>query len=246
MAAGSLACRARLPQKRAVWTALDGAREGNGAMTDFERLRIGMVDGQIRTADVTDHRILTAFLTTPRENFVPESRRSLAYLDVRTPLGQGRATFEPMTLSRLVQLSAPAERERVLVVGCGLGYTVALFAGLVAKVVGLEVDTGLRAEAASRLAGYGNAEIVEGELPEGAPQAGPFDLIFCDGAVTTGLEHLATQLAPGGRIVAAAGDGRSTKATVFRKGGDGLAAATYFDAYGPALPGFERAPAFAF
>ncbi|MFJ5488422.1 protein-L-isoaspartate O-methyltransferase, partial [Hansschlegelia beijingensis] len=113
-------------------------------MTDFERLRHGMVDGQIRVADVTDHRVLAAFLTVPRERFVPAGREDLAYLDIRAPLGApGRAMLEPMTLARLVQLAAPEEHESVLVVGCGLGYSVAIFAELAARVVGLECDADL-------------------------------------------------------------------------------------------------------
>ncbi|RXF74576.1 protein-L-isoaspartate O-methyltransferase family protein [Hansschlegelia zhihuaiae] len=216
-------------------------------MTDFARLRLGMVDGQIRTADVTDHRVLSAFLAVPREEFVPEARRGLAYLDARVPLGPaGRATLEPMTLARLVQLAGAREHERVLVVGCGYGYVVALFRELAGHVVGLEQDSGLAAAARERLAGRPGIEIVEGPLAEGAPAQAPFDLIFCDGAVADGLGKLAGQLAPEGRIVAPAGVGRATKATVFRKAGAGLSAASYFDAYGPALPGFERAEAFAF
>lgn len=215
-------------------------------MTDFERLRLGMVDGQIRTADVTDHRILNAFLETPREDFVPESRRPLAYLDSRAPLFGGRSAYEPMTLARLIQLSAPTERDRALVVGCGLGYTVALLSRLCREVVGLEVDGAMAATARRALAGHENVRILEGKLEAGAPSDAPFDLIFCDGAVTANLETLGGQLAPEGRIVAPAGEGRSTKATVFRRRKDGLAALAYFDATGPALPGFERAHAFAF
>lgn len=216
-------------------------------MTDFDRLRVGMVDGQIRTADVTDHRVISAFLTVPRENYVPESRRGLAYLDARVPLGApGRATLDPMTLAKLVQLADPQDDDKVLVVGCGLGYSVAIFSELAASVVGLEVEPTLAVVAEDRFAGKPGVTIVEGALPDGAAAHAPFDLIFCDGSVSTGLDGLTDQLAKGGRLVAIAGEGRSTKATVFRRAGDGVAASTSFDAFGPALPGFERAETFAF
>lgn len=206
-----------------------------------------MVDGQIRTADVTDHRVIEAFLAVPREDFVPEARRELAYLDQRVPLGSpGRATLEPMTLAKLVQLADPQEGDRALVVGCGYGYAAAVFAELAAHVVALEVDAALAEEARLRLAGRKNVEVVEGPLPDGAPANAPYDLIFCDGAVATRLESLAGQLAADGRIVAPAGEGRATRATVFRRGEGGLAAARFFDSCGPMLPGFERAEAFAF
>lgn len=216
-------------------------------MTDFGRLRLGMVDGQIRTADVTDRRVLEAFLSVPREEFVPESRRALAYLDACAPLGvPGRAALEPMLLARLVQLADAKATERALVVGCGLGYAAAIFSALAASTVGLEEDPALAAGARERLKGWPGVEIVEGPLIAGAPQFAPFDLIFCDGVVSDGLGALAGQLAPQGRIVAPAGVERATKATVFRRHGHGLSSSASFDAYGPALPGFATAPAFLF
>lgn len=216
-------------------------------MTDFSRLRLGMVDGQIRVADVTDHRVLQAFLTVPREDFVPPARRDLAYLDARVPLGvDGRATLDPMTLAKLVQLADPQPGEHVLVVGCGLGYSAAIFSELAGSVVGLEVSPGLAAHARRALADRRDVEVVEGPLPAGAVAQGPYDLIFCDGSVAAGLAGLGSQLKPDGRIVAPAGVGRATKATVFRRQADGLAAASSFDSYGQPLPGFEVEHAFAF
>lgn len=216
-------------------------------MTEFERLRHGMVDGQIRTADVTDHRVLEAFLTTPREDFVPESRRGLAYLDARTPLGfPGRAMIEPMLLARLVQLADVRETDRVLVVGCGLGYTAAIFGALAASVVGLEEEPALAAGAGANLRGLAGVAVVEGPLTAGAAALGPYDLIFCDGVVEDGPGALTGQLAPGGRIVAPAGSGRATKATVYRPHDRGVSQNVYFDASGPALPGFAPAAAFSF
>lgn len=216
-------------------------------MTDFERLRLGMVDGQIRTADVTDHRVLAAFLTVPREAFVPDARRGLAYLDSRVPLGpSGRAMMEPMILARLVQLGAPREGERALVVGCGYGYAAAIFAELGLTVTALEEDPALAAEARTRLAAYTDVTVVEGSLAAGAAEGGPFDLVFCDGAIVTGADALAARLKPQGRLVAPAGEGRATRATIFRRSDQGLAATTVFDAAAPALPGFQPAAAFAF
>lgn len=213
-------------------------------MTEFERLRTGMVDGQIRVADVTDRRVLAAFLTVERERFVPAGRRELAYLDVRTPLGGGRAMVEPMILAKLVQLADPKDGERVLVVGAGLGYSAAIFARLAGSVVALE-EPALAGAARAALAGVDGVRVVEGPLAAGAPAEGPYDLIFCDGAVFDGLGALAAQLAPEGRIVAPAGRVRPTKATAFRVAGGELTGVAAFDAAAPTLPGFEPVEAFA-
>ncbi|MFD1332092.1 protein-L-isoaspartate O-methyltransferase [Methylopila musalis] len=213
-------------------------------MTEFERLRTGMVDGQIRVADVTDRRVLAAFLAVERERFVPADRRDIAYLDVRTPLGGGRAMVEPMILAKLVQLADPKEGERVLVVGAGLGYSAAIFARLAGSVVALE-EAPFADAARQALAGVDRVSVVEGGLAAGAPGEGPYDIIFFDGAVFEGLDAFASQLAPNGRIVAPAGRARPTKATVFRVTGAELTGVAAFDAAAPTLPGFEPVEAFA-
>ncbi|MFC7052803.1 protein-L-isoaspartate O-methyltransferase [Hansschlegelia quercus] len=215
-------------------------------MTDFERLRHGMVDGQIRVADVTDRRVLAAFLSVPKERFCAPGQEDLAYLDLSMPLGPaGRASLEPRTLAKLVQLADPQQGETALVIGCGRGYSAAILAGLVSQVVALECDSGLASAARAALGDLPNVVVEEGPLPEGAPGSAPFDMIFVDGAVVDGYEALGAQLSAHGRMVAPAGFGRATKATVFRKAGTGLSTAQAFDAGGPLLPGFEAREAFA-
>lgn len=214
-------------------------------MPDFARLRLGMVDGQIRVADVTDHRIIAAFLSVERERFVIESRRDLAYLDTQAPLGRGRVMLDPMTLAKLTQLADPQPGERVLVVGAGLGYTVALFGALGCNVVGLEQDGSLVSIARAALQSEARVEIVEGVLTQGVAARGPYDLIFCEGAIVDRFAALGAQLAPEGRMIAPAGRGQPAKATVFRRHGDELGAAATFDASAVVLPGFEAVETFA-
>ena len=69
-----------------------------------------MVDGQVRTADVTDLRIISAMQEIPRERFVPPDKAGLAYLDFDVPVGGGRRLLKPMVLAKLIQAAdiAPA------------------------------------------------------------------------------------------------------------------------------------------
>ena len=60
-------------------------------MIDFAAARRMMVDGQVRTSDVTDPRIIAAMLELPRERFVPETNAALAYLDLDVPVTAQRA-----------------------------------------------------------------------------------------------------------------------------------------------------------
>jgi len=79
-------------------------------MIDFAALRRTMVDGQVRTADVTDQRLLAAMLELPRERFYPEDKASLAYLDTEVPVSEPgqpvRRLLKPMVLAKLIQAAA--------------------------------------------------------------------------------------------------------------------------------------------
>ena len=82
-------------------------------MTDFVRARRTMVDTQIRPSDVTDTRVLDAFLETPREAFLPGETRALAYLDLDIVVKAGRpprCLMQPMVLARLLQAAAISAR----------------------------------------------------------------------------------------------------------------------------------------
>ena len=79
-------------------------------MTDFALARRNMIDGQLRPNRVTNAQLLAAIGELPRERFLPEATRSVAYADDDVPLGNGRYLMEPMVLARLIQTLAAAPR----------------------------------------------------------------------------------------------------------------------------------------
>ena len=104
-------------------------------MTDFALARRNMVDGQLRPNRVTNAQLLAAIGDLPRERFLPEGLRSVAYADDDVPLGKGRFLMEPMVLARLIQTLQPLPEDKALVVASGRGYGAALLARLVKSVV---------------------------------------------------------------------------------------------------------------
>ena len=131
-------------------------------MLDFATARRMMVDGQVRTADVTDARILEAMLEMPRERFLPDGKSQLAYLDIDLPVGEGgarspRRMLKPMVLAKLLQAAEIGETDCVLDIGCGSGYTAALVGKLAGSVVALEQDDALLKQAKAALSGSPNA-----------------------------------------------------------------------------------------
>ncbi len=170
--------------------------------TDFAAARNNMVDGQIRPNRVTDPRVLGAMRTLPREQFVPRSLASLAYVDEDLPLGDGRVLMEPLVIARLVQMARVRAGEQVLVVGAGTGYGAAVMAACGAQVTALEEDDALMAIALRVLPRVApSVRLVEGRLAAGVPGGGPWDVDHDRGRGHRDPERYAAQLAPGGRLV---------------------------------------------
>jgi protein-L-isoaspartate(D-aspartate) O-methyltransferase len=220
--------------------------------SDFSERRVKMVDGQIRTTDVTSAPLLEAFLTVPRENFVGQASASLAYIDedVRigaTPEGP-RYLMEPSPLARLIQLADVAASDSVLDVGCGTGYGSAILSRLARSVVALESDAQLAAQAAATLSalGCGNVEVVTGTLRDGLAARAPYDVILVNGSVEEVPQALHDQLAEGGRLVAVEGRGNAGVARLFLKTTGVVTGRRAFNAAIKPLPGFERTRVFEF
>jgi protein-L-isoaspartate(D-aspartate) O-methyltransferase len=221
-------------------------------MTDFSELRVKMVDGQVRTTDVTNLPLLTAMLDVPRELFVPESRKALAYIDENILLteqaGQGRYLMKPSPFAKMAQAAEIGSDDRVLVVGAGTGYSAAVLSRLARSVVALESDDALAGKAASTLAGLGcdTVTVVRGPLPAGHKQAAPYNVIICEGSVDEVPETLLGQLAEEGRLVVVEGRGNAGAARIYLKSNGVATGRRAFNAAVKPLPGFERAPAFEF
>lgn len=221
---------------------------------DFSLQRIKMVDGQLRTTDVTDSRLLTAMGTLPREEFVPSRRRALSYIDEDIEVAEARdgqlARFimEASPFAKLVQLARVRPGEFVLDVGCATGYSSAVLSRLAGSVIALESDPDLEARATDTLSRLGcdNVAVVGGKLAEGCAEQGPFDLIVLEGAVDFVPDTLLAQLKDGGRLVAVIGHGNAGRATLFIKEGDVVSSRAAFNAAIKPLPEFIREPSFEF
>lgn len=215
-------------------------------MTDFAAARRNMVDGTIRTADVTDLRLLSAFQETARERFVPANVASLAYVDFDLPVAAHRFLMQPRVLSKLLQVGDIKGTDRVLDVGCATGYGAAILSRIGAHVVALEEDAELARMARESLADRPNVEVVSGSLAAGWAAAAPFDVIVVEGATEVVPETLLRQLSDGGRLLCVLGGDPAAKAMLYRRCGDDVGGRAVFDAAAPVLPGFTRPLAFAF
>lgn len=213
-----------------------------------------MVDGQVRTEDVTDLRLLDALSEIPRERFVPAELAELAYLDrnlaVDTTGGVKRYLLKPAVLAKMIQAADIRDTDRVLDVACATGYSTAVLSRLAESVIGLEEDEALarRADATLRALGIANASVRHGALAEGLAPLAPFDVILIGGTVEVVPDALQAQLKDGGRLVCIQRQGRGpvARATVYRASSGDVSGYSVFDAAAPLLPAFVRPPQFVF
>jgi protein-L-isoaspartate(D-aspartate) O-methyltransferase len=222
-------------------------------MSGFSTARQKMVDGQVRPSDVTDSRIIDAMLDIPREAFVPENQRQLAYLDLDLDVSDGASTkrflIKPAVTARMLQAAEIKDTDRVLVVDCATGYTAAVVAKFAGQVTATESEPSLAAKANSVLAELGleNVIVRTAAAAEGNPAGAPYDVIILNGATEIVPERLYQQLREGGRLVGVfAATQPPPRATIVTHSRDDFGTRPLFDATAPILPGLERLPAFVF
>ncbi len=221
-------------------------------MSGFSIARQKMVDGQVRPSDVTDIRIIEAMLVVPREAFVPQSRRGLAYLDLNLDVSEAasakRFLIQPAVTAKMLQAAAIKDTDNVLVAGCAAGYTAALVARLAARVTATETDASQLAKTSEVLSQCGLHNVSFGALAaaEGYPANAPYDVIVLDGATEVVPERLYGQLGDGGRLVGVFAMTKPARATLVTHSRGDFGYRPLFDASVPVLPGLERVPGFVF
>lgn len=217
-------------------------------MSVYEVARTNMIESQLRPNRVTDQRLLDAFSRVRRELFVPQSLRSVAYVDNVLPLGNGRFVMDPMVAARLIEAAMVLPRDSALVVGAGSGYEAAVLSLLCRSVVALEEDAELARFGRSALVEHRIASVSYAEEPIVAHRARqPYDVIIFGGAVAELPPEIVAQLADGGRLAGVLrAPGEVGRAILGTRTGEVFSHRAMFDAATPYLPGFQPKPAFVF
>jgi protein-L-isoaspartate(D-aspartate) O-methyltransferase len=175
---------------------------------NFEQARTNMVEQQIRTWEVLDQAVLDLLYVVPREDFVPPAYRTLAFVDMEIPIGEGERMMAPKMEARIVQALAPRKTERVLEVGTGSGYLTALLAHRAAHVHTVEIRPALAAFGRGNLERHGadNVTLETGDAARGWSTRAPYDVIVLTGSTPVLPKALLEQLSPLGRLFAVVGE----------------------------------------
>ena len=220
-------------------------------MSGFSTARQNMVDCQVRPSDVTDNRIIDAMLEVPREVFVPQNQRPLAYLDLDLDVseaGAKRFLIKAAVLARMLQAAEIKATDKVLVAGCATGYAAAVVAQFAGEVTATESDSALAAKAKAALGeiGLGRVTVATAAAADGHAENAPYDVIVLNGATEIVPEGLYRQLREGGRLVGVFATAQPPRAMIVTHSHEDYGYRALFDAVAPVLPGLERRPAFVF
>jgi len=169
---------------------------------DIEQARFNMIEQQVRPWDVLDQRVLDVMSATPREDFVPERYRSLAFADINIPLGHDQVMMAPKTEGRLLQVLDVQAGDSVLEIGTGSGYLTACLSRLGNHVTSVEIFPEFREAAAAKLAAHGfrNVTLRDADAANGIGSDTRYDVIAVTGSLPLLHRQFHDNLSVGGRL----------------------------------------------
>jgi len=216
---------------------------------NLEQARTNMVEQQIRTWEVLDQDVLDLLYVVPREEFVAEEHRALAFSDLQIPLGEHERMWEPKLEARALQELAVRKTDRVLEVGTGSGYFTALLAHRAARVHSVEIKPKLAEFGRRNLDRHGadNVALEEGDAARGWAQHAPYQVIVLTGSTPLLPRAFLEQLDVGGRLFAVVGEAPAMTARLVTCTAPGaFASVELFETVIDPLVNCERPPRFRF
>ncbi|KQT42631.1 MULTISPECIES: protein-L-isoaspartate O-methyltransferase [unclassified Methylophilus] len=188
-------------------------------MTDQATARFNMIEQQIRTWEVLDPKVLATLNSIPRENFVPDAYRGLAFADIEIPLAHDQQMLSPKVEGRFLQALQLQATDKVLLIGAGSGYLAALMAQHAAQVTALEIFPDLCELASQNLSKQGiqNVQVIEADGHSGLESNAPFDAIVFTASSPVEAEGVRRQLSIGGRMLIVLGKAPVMQATLIQR-----------------------------
>jgi protein-L-isoaspartate(D-aspartate) O-methyltransferase len=216
---------------------------------NVEQARTNMVEQQIRPWEVLDQEVLDLLYVVPREDFVAEKHRSLAFSDLELPIGEAERMWAPRLEARVLQALNVRKSDRVLEVGTGSGYLTALLSHRASHVFSVEIKPKLAAFGRANLERHGaeNVTLEAGDAARGWPSHAPYDVIVLTGSTPVLPGAFVEQLSADGRLFAVVGEPPVMTARIVSAAAPGAWRSTdLFETLIAPLVNAERPPRFRF
>jgi protein-L-isoaspartate(D-aspartate) O-methyltransferase len=189
---------------------------------NLEEARFNMIEQQIRPWDVLDDQVLETLANTPREDFVPERYRALAFSDISVPLAHEQVMMPPKLEGRLLQSLLLKPTDSVLEIGTGSGYLTACLARLAGSVHSVDIFADFIEEAGNQLSSHGitNATFEKADAASGLETSQRYDAIAVTGSLPVLHRGYHELLNPGGRLFVIVGKPPIMQALLITRTGD--------------------------
>ncbi len=183
-----------------------------------EQARFNMIEQQIRPWNVSDDGVLNIMKQIPREHFVADNYKRLAFADIQVPLAAGQQMMEPKVEARLLQALQIKPGDKVLEVGTGSGYMTACLDWLSDKVTSIEIHEQLSQQAQQHLEtiGISDVNLLVGDVFDTTPDQ-KFDVIAVTGGLPAVSDYFEKMLAVGGRLFQIVGVGPAATAQLITR-----------------------------
>lgn len=216
---------------------------------DVEKARFNMIQQQIRPWEVLDQRVLDVLERTPREEFVPEPYRALAFSDLNIPLPHDQVMMSPKLEGRLLQSLDIQPLDSVLEVGTGTGYLAACLARLADRVLSVDIYPDLQEQARANIEAQRiqNVTLQESDAALGWSGEETFDVIAVTGSLPKYHQGFLGNLSPGGRLFLITGRPPAMEALLITRMGNGESSReSLFETSIPALEHCKQPESFVF
>lgn len=188
----------------------------------FQQARFNMIEQQVRPWDVLDQRVLNVMSDTPREDYVPQQHRNLAFADIEIPLAHGERMMPPRVEGRMLQALNVQPDDVVLEIGTGSGFVTAMLSTLCKAVYTVEIHADMleAARATLEVSGVRNVSYAVGDASQGWPEKGPYDAIAISGSMPELPDSFKQSLTVGGRLFAIVGEAPAMQAQLIIRTGE--------------------------
>ena len=220
-------------------------------MNDYKNcmdLNKNMVEGQIKPLGNISKQVMDAFLSIPRDQFVPLELKNFAYLEKNIELNNGRFLLKPSLIAKIISLADFNSSDTVLIIGSSTGYSSAILSNIAETVISIEEDDQLVnfSETIVLDKKIDNVVFLKKDLNEGCPEHGPFNKILIEGAVEDIPSYLFDQLDENGKMIAIIANGDLSEVREYNKVEENIGSKFLFNCEAPKLKAFNKTDSFNF
>ena len=211
-------------------------------------LNKNMIEGQIKPINGMTEKLLSAFYSLDRDDFMPDAIKEMSYVEKNITLENKRTILKPSLVAQIALSINLKANENVLILGATTGYLSAILSHQAETVIVVEENEKLlsNSENAIKKSNINNVVFIKNEIVKGYNEQSPFNAIIIEGAIQEVPNNILNQLDEGGRLFAVVQEEEICSAKLFKKNGSSISEQKLFNCTMPVLSMFMKKNSFSF